>query len=200
MSHVRPLGLDVLHLIADEVRLVFEEDGHVIASALQLDSSFRRSARVETELRRALILKGVTQGASRNGVYFVSDSSTVTLTVPVPEGLCHFRVLWAKKRADGTYAIPTNAGSTWGELDPNTFEIETHWVIGFTLNEEFGSLGELFAAEVLGATNGRPGRLRLGQPMLLGSSGTSPFERRFEGADPGLPGFDDIEDGMAEDA
>ena len=65
-----------------------------------------------------------------------------------------------------------------------------HWVLGFTVRLD-GDLEDLSLAEVLGVEGGAPGRLRLGEAILLGTDGrSSPFSRSFEPADEPLFGDD----------
>ncbi len=190
MSHLRAVDVADLHSIADEVREVLSERGHQVDTALELDEAFRATGRVESELLRSLVADGVRRGASLVGHHFDRPRGSVEITIPTGTTLCAFRLRRAERRTDGSYSIPTNSAAAWGTLDEDTLDILEHWVLGFTVNDG-GSLGELFAAEVLGVEGGTPGHLKLGTPILLGTGTHSGPARKFEPRAEGLPGFDE---------
>jgi hypothetical protein len=195
MSHLRARDIEDLHSIADEVREVISERGHRVGVVLNMDSAFAASGRVESELVRSLVADGVARGASQVGHHFRRARGAIELTISTGTHLCILRLRRAERRRDGTYSIPTNNAAAWGTLDDETLDLLEHWVLGFTVDDT-GSLETLFAAEVLGVEGGTPGQLRLGEPIILGTTGGSPFTRGFEPREEGLPGFGDEEDDL----
>lgn len=191
MSQFSQSVIDQLSVVAHEAREVFEERGYAVGAAIGLDPAFRRSRRPSSALNRELISAAIEVGAVRAGLHCGSSSGgAVELHIESAPRWAVLRLKSAKKAADGTYRIVTNSSSTWGAFDEETLVYEEPWVFGYTLSS--AGLDEIFVAHVDAITEGAPGVLILGEPILLGKP--SPSTGGFQPADESLPGFEEFEE------
>ena len=185
MTQLDDEALALLNQIAAEVRDVFEDRGYTIGNALSQDRAFRRSNRPKSSMTRELIAEGLEIGSARAGVWCdKGPGGSQEIHLEVLGRPCVFRLKNAKALSNGEYKIVTNNVSNWGDLDEETLIFEEPWALGYVLGKE--GLAEIFAAKVLGITEGTPGVLILGPAVELGhrpmpSGGFVPAEEELEG-------------------
>jgi hypothetical protein len=185
MSQLPAVALDQLHMIAREIREVFEERGFAIGEAISMDPSFGRSRRGASALGRELISEALELGAARAGVWCdPGPGGSLEMHIETSGRGAVFR-LKSATGSDGKYRIVTNNVSTWGAFDDDTLVFEEPWVFAYTTGES--GLEDIFIAHVDGITEGRPGVLILGQAITLGVQ--TPPTKGFQPVDEDLPGF-----------
>ena len=191
MTQIDDESLEALNQIAGVMRDVFDERGHAVSTAIGLDKAFRRSRRPTSALTRDLVIEGMEVGAAQAGVWCdPGPGGSQELHMEVLGRPAVFRLKVAEQRATGDYKIVTNNVSNWGNLDEDTLVYEEPWVFGYTTKGQ--SIGEVFVAKVLGITEGTPGVLILGHPIILGHRLLP--SKGFTPADEELEGFEDLEE------
>lgn len=184
-----PAELELLGQIADELREVFEERSHRVDVALSTDRSFG-SGRSRSALTRDLAMHAVSGTASRIGLDFRPVNGDGRELRYLSRTLDRrYRVRRAHRHGDGSLQVTANSESALaGDAAESLFPTE-RWVFGWTLTGD-GLIDDVFAAEVVGFIEGRPGRLDLGPAVALGSAGGFP-SGGFSPSEEDLDGFDD---------
>lgn len=166
--------LQQLHAIADEARETFAENAHLVGTVMELHPALDCS-RVQSASTRALLVDAVIDGATRQGMPRMRTSvDCCELGQYNPDSLHdrRFRVLQAKRLADGSLYVPANSQSGLIPVDgfpeqPPMYEID-QWVMAVVMAQH-GLPEEILAAHIIGAERGSPGRLLFDEEIQLGS-------------------------------
>jgi hypothetical protein len=167
MSSPSDVERERLDFIAAELREAFSERGYRVDVALEADEAFG-SGSSRSSLMRDLVMDAVSRSASRVGdIYFRPVNGAGRELV----GARHrYRIRRAKRDAEDNLIVEVSSESTLVlEEEPTLFSIE-NWIFGWVSNAE-GLIAEVIAAEVLGVRPGSPGRLILGDVLVLASGG-----------------------------
>jgi hypothetical protein len=172
---------------------VFDERGHLVEVALQVDPAFD-GGRPRAALRRELALRAVGQAASQVGLSYCPVHGEGRELVGVQH---RYRLRKAHRDGHGKIIVENSSGSNLClEEEESLFPMES-WVFGWIFDVA-GAIDEVFVAPILGATDGNPGHLILGNEILLGES--NPFGGGFTPSDEDLRIGDDEEEGWGDEA
>jgi hypothetical protein len=198
MPRLGSAELVALHAVADEIRDYVEEHGYTVQKALDQHKAFRDTSTPRSTLLRRLVVRGVRRGASRQGGFGITDVAGGLELIWTSEGAHRrYRLMKAQQLASGEYVFIVNKGSSLLQAEPEGLWREERWVLGFaTTGTESAQVGDIFVAEVLGATDESLKRLRLGAVVSLASGHLpgGPGSGFQSSDDDSLPGFDDERD------
>ena len=203
----RPSGdeIDLLDLLAEDVREAFSERSYRIDSAVEMDPGFN-TGDVRSALERGLVLRSLSVACGRVGVDFrTANGSGRELRFASDLIDRRYRVRRAHRRVDGEIVVPLSSDAALAgrdeEPEATLFEdmVVDDWAFLWLLAPDRRTIDEVLAAEVVGYIEGRPGRLKFGSVLLLGTtSGPSPtgFRPTEEDLDLGddVPGEDTVGD------
>lgn len=162
-----------MHRLADEVREVFEDRGYLVGTATALDVAFRRSRRPQSTLSRSLVLDALEEAAGRLGLGSKSVGGGGYDIGYIDGGIDHrFRVRKADVDADsGEYDIICKDDSILviEDAEPDSIFRTERWIFGYTV-DDLGMVADIFAARVLGVTEGSVPRIRMSAAQPLGST------------------------------
>lgn len=193
--------MQALHSLADHIREEFSYRGYRIGSALELDPAFRRDRRPQSSLTRSLLLDAIDRHAGGLGLNVIPTPGGGKEIELVHEMVARrFRVQKSEWDEElGSFRTICNSDSvlTLPDVEIHSFYKYEHWTFGFTA-ENVGNLDKIFAAPILGLTEGIVKYLILGQITLLGTgSAPDPNSEFMPGDDDGLD-FGDAADGLDE--
>jgi len=195
MSHLTTAERVQLEDVADEILELLGERGHHVTVALDADEEFRVGNRPRSAMIRALVIRGFQRGASRAGVGCSSGRGGTWQIHTVGGSTERIFRLRRAVEIEGEYRIEAADDSILRDLEGNLLLQQEPWVFAYTCDSEDG-VDELFAAPVLGYVDGKPGHLRLGEPVMFGATGFTGPGTGFKSTDDGLEGFDDdLEEG-----
>ena len=190
MSQLTPAERLQLEDVAEEILELLGERGHHVTTALDTDEEFRSGNRPRSAMVRALVLHGFSRGAARAGAG-VSSGRGGTRQLHTINGSTEriFRLRQAA-RMDGEYRIEAANDAILHGLDADSLLQQEPWVFAYTADSDDG-IDELFVAPVLGYVDGKPGHLRLGDPVVLGAASPTAPGGGFRSPEEGLEGFED---------
>jgi hypothetical protein len=189
MSSIPAAVLSDLNVVAFEILEVFEERGYRVDVAVQQDAAFEASGRSRSSLSRDLIAEAFTTGASRRGFDLDSyNGGAKQFRIDLGHSIGVFRLKKADKTLEG-FRVLTNSASTWADIDEDTLMAEAPYVFAYTF--ESSRISEIFVAPVLDVIEGKPGRLVLGEAIILNSSSPAPGGSFAPDVSDALPGFGD---------
>lgn len=173
--------------IAFNLREVFDERGHHVDIALEVDPAFD-GGRPRAVLKRGLALDAIKQAASQVGLSFCAVHGEGRELV----GEHHrYRLRKAHRDAEGAILVENSSSSNLClEEEENLFPLES-WVFGWIF-DIVGAVEDIFVAPIIGATDGNPGYLVLGDVIRLGDG--NPFDGGFTPSDEDLRLGDDGDD------
>lgn len=192
--------MEPMHQLADEIRDTFTERGHNIGKATDLDPAFQNGRKPQSALGRSLVVDAVQAGASRSGLECrTTQGGSLEIMFPTDLGYRAFRVLKAAKdQASGGYTILTSSDAIMTIEDEESLLPTERWVLGYTVDDD-GLVDDIFAARVVGITEGSVRELVLGPATLLGGGASPDPEPRFRPSDEDdLPFGDDEEAGESD--
>lgn len=163
-----------MHQLADEIRETFGERGWKIEKAIELDAAFSKTRRPQSSLGRALVISAIEEATSRIGLGCVTVSGGGCEVSDFVDGVDRrHRVRKADVELEtGDYDIISTSDSVL-IAEPDSLFSTQQWVLGYTVDDE-GLVADIFAARVLGVTEGAVPRLQLGPATLLGAGGLTP--------------------------
>ena len=189
MSQLSADEIRQLNGVANELREVFAERGHRIDVALGVDPAFTSRG----ALTRDLVVEGAGRGASHAGLDFrsVNGSGREFRTI---SGITErrFRLRRGRRRPDGELVVAASADSALAGVDEDSLLHQEQWVVVWVASGE-DAVGEILVAQVIGYSEGRPGHLKLGPAIPLGTAATPIVG--FVPEDEELDGFELDEDG-----
>lgn len=192
MSAFDTEDIEKFRQLAFELRETFEERGHNVGSALEMDPAFTDSGRTRSSLERDLAIRAFLVASSRVGLNLhPAPGGPVQVGVNLPDGRTAVVRLKKAKLVGGRYRISSNNESTWADFDEDKFVPEVPYAFGHTITN--GQIDDVFLSEVLGATAGKPGHLIFGGTLVFPRTGLGPdgpgggFNPRI---DDDLPGFE----------
>jgi len=190
--------IERLHSFAMDIRETFDERGHHIDGALDHDPSFRRSKRGRSALTRELISSAFERSAP-NAMLHCRPGPGGSLEVyeEIANGYAALRLRGARI-SGGEIIIRANSASAWGGIDEDALLREYPYVFAYIMNKD-GSL-EIFVAEVLDVEEGKPGRLILGNELILGRPTSAQSSGFLPDEDDSLPGFEDEDEDLGEES
>lgn len=169
--------MEQMHRLADEIRAVFEDRGYKVGMATELDPAFRRSRRPQSALSRDLVLDAIEEASLRLGLGAQPVGGGGVDIAHIVDGADRrFRVRKAEfDRESGEYEILCESGNIMvvEDSEPDSLFPTERWVFSYTADDQ-GMVLDIFAARVLGVTEGRVPRLRLGPITPLGELLTTP--------------------------
>lgn len=189
MSRPSEEELALLTAVANEIREVFEERGHNVDVAMEVDPAFG-SARSRSSVRRDLVVDTADRVASQIGLDFRSVNGEGREFRYVSDVARRYRLLKGRRNRDGDLVVPASSDSMLAKADDGLFD-EDHWAFVWTMNPE-GLIDETLVAKVLRYVEGTPGHLELGTPIAIGVREGGPSDG-FWPTDEGLDGFDEDE-------
>jgi hypothetical protein len=189
MSRPDDALLAQLNDIADELREVVAERGHRIDVALNVDQAFG-SGQSRSWLTRDLVLDAIDEAASRLGIEFGTVNGSGRELRTFSDGVeRRFRCRRASLDSEGNFKVVASSDAPLVvEDDSGLIPLEA-WVFSW-VSESSTELADVFVAKILGFTEGSPGHLELGAPILLLGGGL-PGGGGFRPTTEGLEGFDD---------
>lgn len=195
MSQIADSGLEQLREVAYDLRETFDERGHSIERAIEIDQSFGRYGR--GALRRDLATDTVMRKASQIGLDpRIVQGGGCEFRLNTGGMFIRLRLRSARLSADGTPIVLSNSESALA--DESELFREEHWVFGMIYGPDDNThrIHRAFAAEVTGFREGSPGRLILGPVhwLLDGSDDLSSISFTPDDEDLAMPGIDDEPD------
>ncbi|WBQ04331.1 hypothetical protein [Kribbella sp. CA-293567] len=197
---------EALSHLADEAREVFADRAHNVGRALELDPSFQRGEIPRSGMVRYLFLEAAEVAASRCGLSFVTGAGGACSLVRIDGERTverWYRIRRAREGQNDDFVIESKGDAILQSEGDSLFK-EERWVLAYTIDSN-NQLESVFAAEILGVSDGSPGRLELGTvfPLGAGSSALPPGRGRFEPTNEDLDldgdteeeGLDDGEEG-----
>lgn len=150
--------------VAFDLREIFVERGHRVDAALEVDPAFG-SGQSRSSLTRDLAMDAINRATSRVGdLYFQPVNGSGREII----GSEHrYRVRRARRDSEGELIITASNESSLGYEEELSLFPRALWVFGWIVDSD-GLIAEIFIAEVLGISAGRPGRVLLGPDFPLG--------------------------------
>ncbi|WP_091764777.1 hypothetical protein [Blastococcus aurantiacus] len=191
MSQLTDLEVQRLRRIASDLREVFAERGYRIDSAMDVDFAFG-SGVSRAALARDLAIDAASESASRVGLDFRPVNGAGREFRSFSDGVDRrYRLRRARRDDSGAFTVVANSSAAVMVADESLIP-EEFWVLAYVLSDSF-LVENVFAAQILGLEDGRPGRLILGKlTQLLGPDAPT---GGFKPTDEELPGFEDDEEG-----
>lgn len=165
MSRPSSSELAQLNRLSNELREEFEERGHRIDKGLSADRAFGRGSR--SSMTRELVADVISAAASPMGIDFRSVNGAGRELRFLSAVDRRYRLRRARRSVDGELVVPVSSDSALA-IDELTLIREEHWGFLWVVNDD-SQMAEVLIAEIVGFTEGRPGRLRFGEVIALGS-------------------------------
>lgn len=167
MSRPTQAEFDRLRIVAGEIMMTLEAEGHAVGTALAHNAAFRRNRLPASVLKRSLVLEGARRGATRAQI-FADDVNTGVELISVDENVeRRYRVKTATYR-NGEPHIVVGLSSSLLSLtqEPESLLTTERWVFCFKLDED-AIITEIFVAEIVGHEGEGPVTLTLGPTYPL---------------------------------